>query len=202
MKLAESRIQSITSADSDIFAVRKSLYSGISDHSLNYDDAIIIELLKKGHRVIYEPQANAFKNTPRDIKQDYIKTSNQSEAWYRLIFSEWSSIFPPKNLYRFMFFSHRTLHLLVPFLLITLIACSFPLYHIEIIRNILFLQLAIYSFSIINWSLRNTSIFKSYTSIIMYFVIMNIALLFGFLKYLFTGFKGLFRRKKQLKAST
>ena len=202
IKKAESKLASITSADSQILAVRKSLFSGIIDKKLNYEDAIIYNLVKNGHRVIYETDANAFSNVPNDIKDDFKSTRKKSEAFYRLTFSEWSNIFPPKTLYRFMFFSHRVLHLFVPFLLVILLATSFALRQNEIVLIFLIVQLSVYGFSLINWLLRKVTVFKGFTSLIMYFVFMNIALFTGFTMYLFTGIKSLFRRKKQLKEST
>ncbi|MCW8956252.1 MAG: hypothetical protein OQL09_05165 [Gammaproteobacteria bacterium] len=202
MKTAESKLSSITSADNEILAIRKSLFTGIPNKQLNYDDAIVHELVKAGHRVIYEPDANAFSNPSSDIKDDFKSTSRKAEGFYRLVFSEWSNIFPPKTLFRYMFFSHRVLHLLVPFMLVILLVTSFALYEHEAIKTILILQLVAYGFTFLSWFLRNNPMLKGYTSIIMYFVTMNMALFYGFLKYLLSGFKGLFSRKKRLKEST
>ena len=198
MKSAESKLASITSADSEILAVRKALFSGIPDKQLNYDDAIVYELVKKGHKVIYEPLANAFSNTPNDIKDDFRSTSKKAEADYRLTFSEWPDIFPPKTLFSFMFFSHRVLQLSVPFLLIILLGTSLALQEHKIIQVALIIQTVVYGFSLLSWFFRKTVIFKGYASIILYFVVMNIALLYGFMKYIYSAIKSLFKRKKRL----
>ena len=198
MKSAESKLASITSADSEILAVRKALFSGIPDKQLNYDDAIVYELVKKGHKVIYEPMANAFSNTPNDIKDDFRSTSKKAEADYRLTFSEWPDIFPPKTLFSFMFFSHRVLQLSVPFLLIILLGTSLALQEHKIIQIVFIIQIIIYGFSLLSWFFRKTVIFKGYASIILYFAVMNIALLYGFMKYIYSAIKSLFKRKKRL----
>lgn len=198
MKSAESKLASITSADSEILAVRKTLFSGIPDKQLNYDDAIVYELVKKGHKVLYEPMANAFSNTPNDIKDDFRSTAKKAEADYRLTFSEWSDIFPPKTLFRFMFFSHRVLQLFVPLLLIILLGTSLALQEHKVIQIALIIQTIIYGFSLLSWFFRKTVIFSGYASITLYFVVMNIALLYGFMKYIFSAIKNLLRRKKRL----
>lgn len=202
IKTAESKLSSITIADNEILAVRKSLFTGIKNKQLNYDDAIVYELVKKGYRVIYESDANAFGNTPNDIKDDFKSTSKNAEAFYRLTYSEKSKVFPPKTLFSFMFLSHRALHLFVPFMLALLLGTSIALQQHKTIQVLLIVQIVIYSFTLLSWFLRKSPIFRGYTSIIMYFVIMNIAVFYGFLKYLFSSIKGLFSRKKQLKEST
>ncbi|MFW2371842.1 MAG: glycosyltransferase [Gammaproteobacteria bacterium] len=202
IKSAESNLGSITSADSEILAVKKSLFSGITDKQLNYDDAIVYKLARSGHRVIYEPNANAFSDTPDDIKDDFRTLSNKAKGFYRLIFSEWSNMFPPKTLFKFMFFSHRVLPLFMPFMLAILLGTSIALYQQPLVQIALYIQIGIYSLTFVNWFLRNNPIFRRYTSIIMYFVMMNIALFSGYLKYLLSAIKNLFSRKKQIKQST
>ena len=154
--------------------------------------------MKNGYRVIYDASANAFGNPSGDIKDDFRALSNKAERFYRLIFSEWSNMLPPKNLFSFMFVSHRLLQLLVPFMLAIILATSFALQHNKSIQILLIVQLVIYSFAFISWFLRKTPILRGYTSIVMYFVVMNIALLNGFMKYLFSAIKSLFSRKKRL----
>ena len=200
IKTAESKLSSITSADSEILAVRKSLFTGIKNKQLNYDDAIVYELVKKGYRVIYESDANAFGNTPNDIKDDFKSTSKNAEAFYRLTYSEKSKYFHLKHCSALCSYPIRALHLFVPFYASPVTRqLRLRLQQHKTIQVLLIIQIVIYSFTLLSWFLRKTPIFRGYTSIIMYFVLMNIAVFYGFLKYLFSSFKGLFSRKKQLK---
>lgn len=198
----EGLLESTTHASNQLIAIRKSLYKETINHHLVHNDAILITALENKCRVIYEPLANAYSPTPKDISQDFKLTRKKSESSYRLIFSEWGQLFPPKTLFRFMFFSHRFLDLIMPLLLAALLVSSFALSHITVVKIFLYFQLTVYGFSVIIWGFRNSSIFRSYPSLIMYFVMMNIAKLSGFLVYVYSVITGLFSRKKAVKAST
>jgi len=71
IKEAESRIHSITTADGEIFAVRRELYEPLDETVVNDDAEITLLLVRKGYRVLYERHAVSYEHASIRIEDDF-----------------------------------------------------------------------------------------------------------------------------------
>lgn len=183
IKQAESSLGSITSADGEILALRKSLFSPIDQNKINDDAAITFDILKAGYRIIYEKQAKAFEEASKDLKDDFNVKVRMTAGGYQTLSYEKGYLFPPLNWFSFTFCSHKILRWLAPhFLIIMLVLPIFTLYRADML--FLFLsQIAFYSLSLYGWINRRKNPHALFY-VPMYFTSMNLALFYGFLRYI------------------
>ncbi|MBL0125022.1 MAG: hypothetical protein IPP88_20680, partial [Betaproteobacteria bacterium] len=71
IKLAESRLGSITNGDGEIFAVRRALYEPMDETVINDDAELTLLIVKKGLRVLYETGAESHEFASIEIRDDF-----------------------------------------------------------------------------------------------------------------------------------
>jgi poly-beta-1,6-N-acetyl-D-glucosamine synthase len=183
IKQAESYLGSITGAEGEILALRKSLFRPIDKDKINDDAAITFDMIRSGHRIIYESEAKAYEEASRDLVDDFnVKVRMTAGAFQTLSFEK-NILFPPTSWFSFTFISHKVLRWLAPhFMLIIFLLPVFVLHRIDML--ILFcLQLGFYAISLYGW-LNRKSRLPSLIYIPMYFTSMNMALFYGFLRHI------------------
>lgn len=169
------------------YAIRSNYFSEVPNNFLVDDFYITMKVFEKGAMAINEPQAKCFEPVSVEWREEYRRKSRISAGNFqnmKLFKHLW---WPPFQPLQFAFFSHKILRWLGPFFLMTTIlaACTgmvlgykfFLWFSLLLILCTALVPL----FDILFKSLGfNILIFRS----IRYFLLMNIALLHGFFKYL------------------
>ena len=183
IKEAESRLGSITGAEGEILAVRKSMFTPLDKNVINDDAAITFNIVKSGNRIIYEKAAQAYEEASIDLVDDFNVKVRMTAGGYQTLELQWNYLFPPRNWYAFSFISHKVLRWLAPhFLLLILLTTAFTLNN-PYMLTLFVLQLAFYLVSFYGWLYRSKDLPKL-VYIPMYFTVMNIALFWGFIRFL------------------
>lgn len=189
-KRTESRSGSITSNDGKIFAIRRELFSpvppGVTD-----DLYMALNIVKKKKRFVFESDALAFIRLPsRSVKHEI-------ERRQRIVSTSLMGIFLMRDvlnpfeygLYSLNLFLNKILRRLLPVFLVLLFASSLylsfykPFYFIPFFFQVLFYSMALI-YPLIFQKREDQGIISRASSIIFYFCIGNIGVLFGVFNFL------------------
>jgi poly-beta-1,6-N-acetyl-D-glucosamine synthase len=183
MKIQQSLTGSITTGDGEIFAMRKELYKAIPDQVINDDTAITFNIVQRGYRVVYEPEAVSNEEASIVWKDDFNVKARMVCGGYQTLSLFSKMLFPPINYFAIQFLSHKALRWFMPFLLIALyivnlfLMSGFYLYFI-ILQSGFY---AIALFGLIGKKLPGTPKFFYFPA---YFCSMNAAAAKGFVYFL------------------
>ena len=183
IKKAESHLGSITAAEGEILAVRRSSFIPIDETLINDDAAITFNVVKSGKRMLYEENAKAYEEASLDLVDDYHVKVRMTSGGFQTIVREKHFLFPPTSWFAFSFFSHKILRWLVPHFMILIFSLSVILVDRLDALILLVLQIIFYTLSGYGWYKRKSKL-PSYIYIPMYFSSMNFALFMGFFKFL------------------
>ena len=183
IKQAESDLGSITGAEGEVLAVRKSLFKPIDKNLINDDAAITFSIVKSGHRIIYEKNAKAFEEASKDLVDDFNVKVRMTAGAFQTLSLEKKYLFPPTNWFSFTFISHKVLRWLTPYFLLVLFFMPMLMLDKLDMLVLFLLQVVFYSVSLYGWLNRNTQL-HSLLYIPMYFTVMNIALLWGGIRFI------------------
>lgn len=168
------------------FAIRASAYEKVPDNFLVDDFYLAMRILERGNFVVSERSALAFEESTDDIWVEYKRKRRISTGNFQNLFKFKHLLFSKYSGLSYAFLSHKVLRWLTPFFLlisfivfVVLCILGIPFYIFAAKLIILFLIIGI----VIDFS--NIRVLKSVRilSSLFYFILMNIALLHGFIDY-------------------
>lgn len=196
IKEAESKLGSITGAEGEILAVRSSLYEPIDKNVINDDAAITFSLVKKGYRVLYEKKAKAYEQASHDLLDDFNVKVRMTAGGFQTLSYQRKFLFPPRNWFSFSFLSHKVLRWFAPhFMLLIFILPFFLLHRVDMILLTIG-QIIFYTVALVAWLNRKKSL-PSLLYIPMYFTVMNIALFWGFVRYINNSTQSIWKKAER-----
>ncbi|MFH1198738.1 MAG: glycosyltransferase family 2 protein [Candidatus Omnitrophota bacterium] len=184
LKYMENRIGAVLSASGAIYAIRKSEFKPLPLWVINDDFVLPLLIRERGCKVIYDSEAVAFEKPPKNAKSEFKRRVRIGIGGFQGLRLTWRMLNPLRGPAALAYWSHKLLRWVGPFLLISaFVANAFLLgqtaYKIIFIFHACFYLLALLG-SFKNFTQRNQPIFK----IPYYFVYMNAALFYGFLKFI------------------
>jgi cellulose synthase/poly-beta-1,6-N-acetylglucosamine synthase-like glycosyltransferase len=167
------------------YAVRKSLYRAVPDHFLVDDFFINMAVLEQGAACISNAHAKVYEDVSNNPQEEFRRKKRISAGNYQNLSRFRSMLLKGGKGVGFSFFSHKVVRWMVPFLVIitvtssTILGMRSPLY-------LLFglLQLLVLIIPVIDHFLRKIRIQSIPLRFISHFVLMNLALLAGFFRYI------------------
>lgn len=186
IKMAESRLGSITNADGEIFAIRRALYRPLDESLINDDAAITFELVRSRYRVLYEPLARSYEQASVTIEDDFNVKVRMVSGGFQSLAHYWRFLLPPRGPFTFAFFSHKILRWTAPELLVAMLVSSAILAASgsAFFMAMLSMQLAFYLLAAAGWLLRRRGPLALPLYVPFYFCAMNTAALFGLYRHL------------------
>lgn len=180
IKHLESLAYSTLASNGGIYMVRRSLFRGIPKYTIIDDFWISLTILEQGKRIVFENDALAYENVSDSIKDEFwrkvrIGSGNMQTFMHKPILLIRNQ-FP-----LFSYYSHKVIRWMIPILLILMYISliylkEIPLFLIGFYLANLFIAIALLGFFL---KTRNKII-----CIISYFFVCNLALLFGYIRYL------------------
>jgi cellulose synthase/poly-beta-1,6-N-acetylglucosamine synthase-like glycosyltransferase len=186
IKQKEGELNGLLGANGAIYAIRRELFKKIPTDTIVDDFMIAINVVLLGYDLVYAPKAKALEYVPDDLEQEFNRRVRIGVGNYQAFFRLFELLNPfNKFRYFFTYFSHKVLRWFTPHLmLLCLMANVFILGEASIYSISLFVQLIIYSAAIACMYKACINYFPKTLKVLIYFVLMNIAFLYGFLKYL------------------
>jgi len=184
----ESKIWSVICVDGAMYALKKKLFTPLSNETILDDLVISMNIVCSGFRIVYNPDAIAYENATPTIRQE-IQRRSRITAGGIMAFLKKEGL-PKHNQYKlwFMYLSHKLLRWFTPiFLLILFVSNVFLLG--SIFWDVIFaLQCIFYIFAFFGFFLNKIQHIKilKLLRLPFYFCMVNFAALIGLVK----GFLG------------
>lgn len=184
VKFAESKLGTITNADGEIFAVRRDLYQAVPEDIINDDAQITLDLVKRGYRVRYEPEARSYEFASIHLRDDFHVKVRMVSGGFQTLVKNASMLFPVRSWFAWAFFSHKTLRWLAPLFLIMVLAASAVLSYEPLFLAALAAQIGFYGLALAGYWRIGRGRLPVAIYVPFYFTAMNLAALWGLLRFL------------------
>jgi cellulose synthase/poly-beta-1,6-N-acetylglucosamine synthase-like glycosyltransferase len=192
LKQAESQVNSIVTADGEVFAMRRALFNTIPDHIVHDDMYLTLKMIEQGYRVVYEHEASSAEYPSKTSEDEFHLKVRYSSGGYQ-IFSIFKQMFvPPMTFFAFEFISHKLFRWLAPFFLIGILFSSASIPEI-FYQGIFWLQISFYTMGFLGWAFQKICKSKVFY-FPHYFCMGNTAALYGFFRYFIFGQSTLWRK--------
>lgn len=180
LKTLESRFSSVIGAAGEIFAVRRASYEAPPAHAIIEDFWLTMTLLRRGFRVVYEPEAQATEYASPGIQAEWVRKSRIAAGGWQAVAAFADQLHPGRGRIAFQFFSHRVLRwIVVPLLLPVLFGLNValaaePLYAVTLLG-----QSAFYAIALLGWFLEKHRALPRWVALPCFFVVSHLACLQG-----------------------
>ncbi len=141
----ESKIASVPGVTGAIYAMRRTDFQRIPDHTLLDDVLIPMKMVLAGKKVLFEKKAVAYDIPSDDAAREQIRKTRTLAGNWQLIEFQPQLLNPLKNKIWWQFVSHKILRLLAPFYLFTIFTMSLYASSISYYKLAFVLQLVGYS---------------------------------------------------------
>jgi cellulose synthase/poly-beta-1,6-N-acetylglucosamine synthase-like glycosyltransferase len=141
----ESRVDSTIGTTGAIYAIRRGLFEPIPDDTILDDLLIPLRIVRRGYRVLFEPEARAYDRTPATAGQEFSRKTRTIAGTFQLFARERWLFYPLRNRLWFQTFSHKGLRLILPALHLALFVANLAVVDLWPYRWILSAQLAFYA---------------------------------------------------------
>jgi len=167
------------------YAVRRSLYAPVPDHFLVDDFYINMAVLEQGAECISNIQAKVYEDVSNNPQEEFKRKKRISAGNYQNLKRFLPLLFKGRRGVGFCFFSHKIIRWIVPFLvLITIVSSAVLGINSHLYLLLALIQLLILIIPVIDHILRKIGIQSIPLRFISHFVLMNLALLAGFFRFL------------------
>lgn len=186
IKQKEGKLGILIGANGGIFAIRKNLFEPIPISKPVTDDLFIsLSILNKGYKFIYDKSSLAYEDISSNIVTEFNRKVRFSATNIQTIFFFKSLLFNKNILISYAFWSHKIIRWFLPVML--LLTFILNIYLIDAGKIYLYffdIQLLFYLAGILGYLFNKINFRISFLSLITYFLLTNIALLVGIVRFL------------------
>lgn len=183
IKSLESKVKTVIGADGACYVIRKTLFRSLPPNTSVDDFLLSMKIVEQGYRISYEPNAYSMEESGKSMQEELArKVRIAAGNYYNLRFLK---KFFRLNLVSIMFYSHKVLRWVSPFifLLLTVMLAFEALFSKFALYMILILGMT-YLVSILKyWRVSNCLINNKFVNLISYFYLTVWAQFLGFFKY-------------------
>jgi len=116
IRSTEGRADSTIGATGAIYAIRRELFEPIPDDTLLDDVLIPLRIVRRGYRMVFEPNARALDHASSTARQEFVRKTRTIAGMFQLIAREGWLLNPLRNRLWFETISHKVLRLALPML--------------------------------------------------------------------------------------
>lgn len=167
------------------YAVRKSLFNPVPENFLVDDFYINMTVLRQRFQCISSIGARVYEDVSNNLKEEFRRKKRISAGNFQNLAAFSPLLFSNIPGVAFCFFSHKVIRWLVPFLVMMTLGTSLALgIDRPAYRYLALLQIIVMAIPVIDHFLRKIKIHAIPLRFVSHFVLMNLALLAGFIRYL------------------
>jgi hypothetical protein len=180
IKRLQSRAYSLSGCCGCIYSVRSDLYTTLPP-SIISDLVQPLHVLLKGHRVVFEENAQAWEEATTTAHSEFSMPVRVATRGMRGLLSVPQLLLPWKHPWiAFQLLSHKVMRWCIPVFLLSIMAGSILLSFIPLFRFLLFMQVAFYVFAFASLMVPAIRRWRP-LSLPLYFCTINAAFLLGML---------------------
>lgn len=197
IKEYESIVNSTVGAAGELYAIRTELFETIPDDTIIEDFVISVMMVKKGYKIKYAPGAFSVETSSENIGEELKRKTRIAYGGIQFLLRYPELLNPLKTgFFAFQYFFHKVLRwTIVPFAIPLiyiingiLMYLSNPLVNKSLVNEFLLyffaLQTCFFFLAINGWLLRNIKIKLNLLFIPYYILVMNFAIISGYIRYL------------------
>jgi cellulose synthase/poly-beta-1,6-N-acetylglucosamine synthase-like glycosyltransferase len=152
---AEGQTDSTIGATGAIYAIRHTLFEPIPEDTLLDDVLIPLRIVRRGYRVVFEPNARAYDTASSTARQELVRKMRTIAGTFQLVSREGWLLNPLRNRLWLETISHKVLRLALPMLHATVVASNIVLAAPGFYGLMLALQASFYAAAIVGLTQRN-----------------------------------------------
>ncbi|MGL1957613.1 MAG: glycosyltransferase family 2 protein [Colwellia sp.] len=185
LKKCESELGSLLGANGAIYALKRELYIPLPTDTIVDDFCIVMNVKKQNYDVLYNDSAIAKEEVAPSLKDEFGRRVRIGTGNYKALMANFWALSPLKGILSWCYWSHKVLRWFAPHLLVATFISNAFLISSSIFFGVFLSQILFY---IVAWRgqklIKKGQKVKGVVAIISFFVSMNIALGFGFLRFL------------------
>lgn len=188
LKRKDAEVYSIVGAAGELFSIRTALYEAPSENVIIEDFVMSMGICAKGYRFMYEPGAYALETASASVEEEWKRKVRICAGGFQAMVKLKHLLNPFRyGILSFQYLSHRVLRwtLAPAFLPIVLVANGWlsltgPAYYTWFLAG----QLGFYLLAFLGYLLRDKKISIKGFFVPYYFLVMNLSVYAGFMRYL------------------
>jgi biofilm PGA synthesis N-glycosyltransferase PgaC len=115
IKTNETILGTCTSSVGEILAIRRELYNPPPNHIINDDYYIVLDLIKRGFRVFYVPEARSFEYISATARDEMVRRTRMNTGKYQAIFMSYGLLPFNRPVLLWQIISHKYFRAFLPF---------------------------------------------------------------------------------------
>jgi cellulose synthase/poly-beta-1,6-N-acetylglucosamine synthase-like glycosyltransferase len=188
LKKKDSEVWSVVGAAGELFSLRTRLFEEPAENMIIEDFYLSLRVAARGYRFIYEPDAYAVENASASVAEEWKRKVRITAGGFQAMWKLKYLLNPFRyGMLSFQYISHRVLRWTLAPLCLLLILLSnvyLALNAVPGYQLILVAQLIFYFFAFLGFQLRDRDISIKGFFVPYYFVVMNLSVYFGLIRYL------------------
>lgn len=185
VNLRESSIHSTVASNGGLYAVKSAFIQPINNSRAADDLLMILRVMRAGKRVLKQPLATIHEHRPNSLQVEGTRTARTVSAGLTTVWDQRMLLLPTFGWVSFFLWSHRIVRYGSPFWLILLFAATWCTVSDPMVFGILFYgQFAFYALGLLSRAAGKMGQTIPVASTVEYFIVMNIALLRGWFRFL------------------
>lgn len=185
LKACEGRLGALLGANGGIYAVRKHLVAPLDPRTILDDFVIGMRVHQQGHQLLYDATALAYEETPATVKDEFRRRARIGAGGFQSLPALAGLLSPTWGWLAFAFWSHKVLRWSGPLLMLLavvsngVLAIFDPLYRVFAVGHA-----ALYVMALLTPALSLARGWQKALRLPEMFLQMNLALAFGFFRWL------------------
>lgn len=186
IKRAEGNCGILLAANGGIFAIKRELYQPIPIQKAVTDDLFIsLSVVSQNYLFTYQENAIAFESIGKDLNAEYKRKVRFGATNFQTLVHFKNILSLAKPFRAYAFFSHKVTRWFLPFILSFIFILSWLVEgKVQMIHNLFLLQVAFYLLAFGGYLLSLIKVRVPIFSLPYFFVVSNIAIAEGFIKFL------------------
>ncbi|MFH1011145.1 MAG: glycosyltransferase family 2 protein [bacterium] len=184
LKRLESNLGGTCGAFGALYAIRRAQFTPFPADGQHDDMVQLLRAVRQGKRVIFEPTAISSEETETSIPGEFRRRARFGIGNFQTLAKMGHMIHPRYGATAYIFFSHKVLRWLSPFLLLAVFAGSLILRNFFFYKIVLWLQIVFYGLAAIGGILNQLGICLPGITLIYHFAALNVAFFLSFFGWL------------------
>lgn len=185
LKRLESCFGTVLGANGAIYAIKRTRFRPLPPGTI-VDDFLIPMLmrLERGGSVVFHPTAKAWETVPETVRDEFRRRVRIGAGDVHALRHTWRLLMPGQGMLAVSYWSHKVLRWTGPWLLIVAFASNLWLVDRSWAQALLGAQASAYTLGFVSPLLRRVPLIGRTATAAWYFMVLNVALLLGTVKYL------------------
>lgn len=180
----ESILGCCVASNGALYAIRRNLFLPISNGRMADDYANVLAVLSQDYRVVFERRARVFEQRETEMQDEFRRTARTVAGGLSTTFEYRRLLSPSRGKKAFILWSHRVVRWLSPFFLIIAIVVPFLAISQPTVFGCMYYgQALFYATAFLGHVVEKYGMRIPGVSTVRYFVVMNIAILWGWIKF-------------------